>query len=196
MPTDTPFPELLAQLRAGNDAAVREFVASYEPFIRRSLRRRMARLQRHAIADSDDLCQSVLGSFLVRVAAGEYELGEVADLERLLVTMVRNKVAALARNESAERRNHARLRLLESGEDLSGDSLDDPARQIAGRDLLAQVRARLSTEDCALLDHRQQGRSWDEIAALVGGSAVVLRKRWSRAIQAVAAELGLEFDDE
>src|SRR5437763_6174216 len=121
MATARPFPELLLMLRAGNDAAVREFVATYEPFIRRSLRRRMARTQRHAVADSDDLCQSVLGSFLIRVAAGEYELAEPGDLERVLLTMIRNKVAALARGEAAQLRNHTRLRLLESGEDSSGD---------------------------------------------------------------------------
>lgn len=192
----TPFPELLARLRAGDEGAVREFVGTYEPFIRRAIRRRSARGPRHAVADSDDLCQSVLGSFLIRVAAGEYDLDGHADLERLIVTIVRNKVAALARREAGQPRSHPRMRLFESGEDPSGDSLDDPARVVAARDLLAAVLRRLAPADRALLEHRQAGRTWDEIAALVGETAVALRQRLSRATRAAAVELGLEDADE
>jgi DNA-directed RNA polymerase specialized sigma24 family protein len=125
MSTPTPLPDLLARLRTGDVGAVREFVGAYEPFTRRAIRRRAARGPRYAVADSDDLCQSVLGSFLIRFAAGEYDLDGHADLERLIVTIVRNKVAALARREAGQPRNHPRMRLLESGEDPSGASLED-----------------------------------------------------------------------
>jgi RNA polymerase sigma-70 factor (ECF subfamily) len=196
MAEPTPFPELLVRLRRGEEDAVREFIGAYEPFIRRSLRRRMARGRRFAVADSDDLCQSVLAGFLVRAAAGEYDLAEASDLERLLVGMIRNKVAALARREAHRQGDRVRFRLLESGEDPAGDSGEDPARVVAARDLLAQVRERLAPQERILLDHRQAGRSWDEVAAVVGESAAVLRKRLSRALRAVAVELGLETPDE
>jgi DNA-directed RNA polymerase specialized sigma24 family protein len=197
MADPSPFPELLARLRAGDADAVGEFVAAYEPFIRRSLRRRMARGARYPVADSDDLCQSVLGSFLLRVAAGEYHLADAADLERLLVTMVRNKVAAVARREGGGPIVRASPRPeAERDDDPSGDSIDDPARVVAARDLLGEVRRRLAPDDLALLDRRQAGESWEAIADAVGGTAVALRKRLSRALRAITDQLGVGWDDE
>lgn len=197
MAEPSPFPELLKRLRAGDAGAVREFVAAYEPFIRRSLRRRMARGPRYPIADSDDLCQSVLGSFLIRVAAGEYRLTEAADLERLLMTMVRNKVAAVARREGTGPIVRASPRPdSECSDDPSGDSIDDPARIVAARDALAEARRRLTRDDLVLLDRRQAGQSWEEIAEALGGSPTALRKQLSRALRVISDQLGLGYDDE
>lgn len=196
MPNNRLFAEQIARLRAGDDAAVREFVALYEPFIRRSLRRRLARSKLQAVADSGDLCQSVLGSFLIRVAAGEYELATAEDLQKLLMTMAKNKMAALLRREHTQKRDHNRVKLLESGDDISNDSAEDPARRAADNDLLEQVRRRLNEEEKDLFQKRQAGQTWEMIAEEGDGSAVVLRKRLSRALKRVAIELGLENDDE
>ena len=157
----------------------------------------MSRVPRYPIADSDDLCQSVLGSFLVRAAAGEYHLVGAADLERLLMTMVRNKVAAVARREGAGPVGRASPRPDARGaEDPSGDSVTDRARIVAARDTLAAVRRRLSRDDLALLDRRQAGESWEGIAVALGGSPVALRKRLSRALRVVSDDLGSGWDDE
>ena len=59
--------------------------------------------------DSLDLCQAVLGSFFVRVAAGQYEVDAPEQLLKLLATMLRNKVSKLARHEQAERRDQRRV---------------------------------------------------------------------------------------
>ena len=68
------FVDFLARLRLGDDDAIRSFVSKYEPFIRRTLRFRIARASLQTAADSVDVCQSVLGGFLLRLAAGDYTI--------------------------------------------------------------------------------------------------------------------------
>ncbi len=67
------FADLIGRVRAGDEAAAAELVRRYEPAIRRSARLRLNQRLRRAF-DSLDLAQAVLGSFFVRVAAGQYEL--------------------------------------------------------------------------------------------------------------------------
>src|ERR1700722_18387026 len=85
--------ELLPGIRSGDEAAAVEFVRVYAPFVRMAVRARMRLAQLRRIADSSDLCQSVLGSFLVRAALGQYELTCEDDLRALLGVMAANKVA-------------------------------------------------------------------------------------------------------
>src|SRR5437762_360181 len=99
MDNQQSFDDLLTRLRRGDEAAVREFVSTYEPYIRRAIRPRLVRAGLRAAADSADICQSVLGSFLIRLAGGEYELHSAAGLEKLLLTIARRKFAALTRRE-------------------------------------------------------------------------------------------------
>lgn len=189
------FDELLARLRRGEDGAVREFVATYEPYIRRAIRPRLVRAGLRAAADSADICQSVLGSFLIRIACGEYELHSAGDLEKLLVTIARRKFAALTRREYAERRDRRRVLAILSDHDPV-DPGTDPGQDLLLRDVVEQVRQRLADEERALFESRQKGQSWEAIARQRNDSAVLLRKRLSRALHRVAVELGLEDRDE
>ena len=190
-----PFEELLARVRAGDTTAVRQLVEEYEPFIRRSIRPRLERLNLRAAADSVDLCQSVMGSFLIRTLAGDFQFDSRTDLERLLSTITKRKFAALARREFAERRDRRRVVDLISGSHLI-DRQALPGDQAAASDLFVEIRRRLSVEELQLLDARQAGKNWDEIALAAGISAVLLRKRLSRALHRVSVELGFEDDDE
>src|SRR3712207_3852792 len=97
MPDDDSFADLLARVRAGDPAAAAALVRKYEPAIRVAVRAHLVDpgLRRHF--DSMDVCQSVLGSFFVRAAAGQYDVGSPAQLVGLLVKMTRNKVAMRAR---------------------------------------------------------------------------------------------------
>jgi DNA-directed RNA polymerase specialized sigma subunit, sigma24 homolog len=195
MSDHVPFEELLVQVAHGDEAATRQFVAQYEPFIRRAIRPRLNRTQLRAAADSADVCQSVLRSFVIRLAAGQFEIGSTADLEKLLLSMARNKFAMLARREYAQRRDRGRLCSLTSDHDQPESPAADPVTIASDRDLLEQVRCRMTEEEATLFAFRQQGKSWDDIASAVGENAVPLRKRLSRAIARVAAELGLEGVD-
>jgi DNA-directed RNA polymerase specialized sigma24 family protein len=54
------------------------------------------------------------------------------------------------------------------------------------------VRQRLSEADRQLVELRSQGRSWDEIALSLGGTAGARRNQLARALDRVAAELNLD----
>src|SRR5437588_6308118 len=88
------------RVRAGDQEAAAELVRRYEPEIRLEvrtwLRLRNPRLRR--VFDSMDVCQSVLGSFFVRAAVGEFDLERPEQLIRLLVGMARNKLAERVRH--------------------------------------------------------------------------------------------------
>ncbi len=51
---------------------------------------------------------------------------------------------------------------------------------MAGRELLDQVRSRLTDEERLLADRRGEGRPWDGIAAELGGTAESRRKQLAR----------------
>jgi RNA polymerase sigma-70 factor (ECF subfamily) len=59
----------------------------------------------YRLFDSMDVCQSVLVSFFLRAAAGQYDLERPEQLVRLLITMTRNKLASAARQHHRQRRD-------------------------------------------------------------------------------------------
>ena len=69
-----------------------------------------------------------------------------------------------------------------------------PHAQQRGRhaQALEEARRRLSPEELSLLERREQGREWTEIAAELGSSPEAVRKRLARAIDRVAHDLGLD----
>src|SRR5438477_170286 len=67
-----------------------------------------------------------------------------------------------------------------------------PSRQVAAEELLHEARRRLTEGERRLADFRADGRDWADIAAELGESPVVLRKRFSRALDRVTRELGLD----
>jgi RNA polymerase sigma-70 factor (ECF subfamily) len=186
------FRALIARVRAGDAAAAAELVRCYEPAIRRAARVRLVDSRLERLLDSMDICQSVLGSFFVRVAAGQYELEKPEQLIKLLVTMARNKLADEARAHAAECRDARRV--VEGG--LEGAEVSDgspsPSEELTCEELLKEFRNRLSESERDLADRRARGQDWAAIAAELGGSAEALRKKLNRAVERVTHELGLE----
>jgi RNA polymerase sigma-70 factor (ECF subfamily) len=194
MSADSSFADLIRRVRAGDDTAATELFHRYEPAIRRSARLRLnPRLRR--VCDSLDLCNAVLGSFFVRVAAGQYEVDSPEQLLKLLATMVRNKLSKLARHEQAERRDQRRVAPGSAEEHDLPAGQASPSRVVAARELLAETQRRLSAEEQRLFELRQQGLDWAAIADAVGGSPEARRKQLARAVERVAGELGLEDAD-
>ena len=182
---------MVGRIRRGDDAAAAELVRRYEPAIRRAVRLQLRDPRLRSLLDSTDVCQSVLASFFVRAAAGQYELDRPSQLTRLLVVMARNKLASQARRPHVVRR--------EPGPGLGpGDEEGplapgpSPSQQAAWRDLLQEVRNRLSEEERQLVDRRGREQEWSQIAAELGGSPEALRKKLARALDRVARQLGLE----
>jgi RNA polymerase sigma-70 factor (ECF subfamily) len=197
------FQDLIRRVRAGDEQAATELVRRYEPAIRRAARVRLVDTRLNRLLDSMDICQSVLASFFVRTALGQYELETPDQLLRLLATMTRNKLANQAKGLRAARRDFRRVKAQDdtAGDEDSSDmgrieglagSGPTPSRVIAARELLEEARRRFSPDEFLLLKRREQGHEWAEIATELGSSPEAIRKRLTRAIDRVAHELELD----
>src|SRR5438552_13350345 len=109
MADDKSFAQFIRRIRAGDAQAAVQLLQEYESAIRLEVRLRLRDSRLRRLFDSMDICQSVLGSFFVRAAAGQYDLDQPEQLLKLLVAMVRNKVAYQARKQHAQRRDQRRL---------------------------------------------------------------------------------------
>jgi DNA-directed RNA polymerase specialized sigma24 family protein len=136
------------------------------------------------------VCLSVFASFFVRVALGQYELEQPEQLRRLLGVMARNKIANRAEHEQAERRDYRR-HTADAGEVQAASPDPTPSWLAVSRELLENAHRRLAPEERRMLDMREEGHGWPEIAAELGGSPEALRKRFERAVERVVEELGL-----
>jgi RNA polymerase sigma factor (sigma-70 family) len=192
MTDDNTFADFLQRIRAGDEQAAAELVNRYESAVRVEVRMRLADSRLRRVFDSMDLCQSVLASFFVRVAAGQYHLERPEQLVRLLVTIARNKVASQARRQQAQRRDQRRdVAVDREGWEPAGAE-PSPSRVVSGRELLAELRRRLTPEELRVADLRAEGRQWAEIAAALGGTAQARRRQLARALDRVAAQVDLE----
>jgi DNA-directed RNA polymerase specialized sigma24 family protein len=97
------FRELLKGVRAGDNASIEEFLRDYEPYVRRVVRARIRITHLRRLADTVDFCQLVMGSFLIWVAVGQFEIEDSGQLRGLLGRIARNKVATLARKPEFNR---------------------------------------------------------------------------------------------
>jgi RNA polymerase sigma factor (sigma-70 family) len=184
------FESFIRRIRAGDERAARELVERYEPVIRREVRMRLRDPRLYRRLDWADICQSVMASFFVRAASGQYDLDQPDQLLRLLVVMTRNKLSKQERRHRAGRRDYRRAE--------PGDAADlerqaavtpSPSRLVAGRELLQTVLSRFSEEERMLVDLRAQGYEWAEISTRVGGTPGALRKQLARAVDRVEQDL-------
>lgn len=189
------FPDFIQRIRAGDDRAAEELVRRYEPLIRREVRLRIEDERLNRAFDSMDVCQSVLASFFVRAATGEYDLEEPQNLIRLLVTMARNKLASKARLEHRRRRDSRRVTTTDP-EALNEllDGQPSPSEILSRRELLERMQAALTDEEREIANLRGQGLGWEQIAARLGGNGNTRRMQLTRGIERVARDLGLEDD--
>ncbi len=119
---ESVFAGLMERVRQGDEQAAAELVRTYEPVIRRAIRFRLTNASMRNALDSMDICQSVLGSFFIRAASGQYEVNEPEDLQKLLTAMARNKFKFQVRKQHAQRRDQRRI---DAGADVN---------TLAGRD--------------------------------------------------------------
>ena len=188
---DDSFRDLVRRVRGGDDAAAAELVRHYGETLRRAVRARLTDRLR-GLLDLSGIYQSVLASFFVRAAAGQYDLDSPGQLVRLLEAMARHKLLRQVERLRADRRDYARCPEggFEAGE--PADSAPGPDEVAEGRELLAQFLSRLSEPERRLADLRALGRSWKDIAGEVGGNPDALRIQFTRAVNRVARELGLD----
>lgn len=187
-----PFRELMARVRQGDQEAATELVTRYEPTIRRVVRIRLTNTSLHPLLDSMDICQSVMASFFVRAASGQYTLETPDHLIKLLSTIARSKLAFQMRKQQAQRRDHRRVTPLGSDAGQLAAPGTSPSKQVEARELLAEAHRRLTEEEHRIIALRKQGLKWEGVAEELGGSADEMRKKLTRALDRVVQELQLE----
>jgi RNA polymerase sigma-70 factor (ECF subfamily) len=193
MAEEASFSDLINRVRSGDEHAAAELVRRYEPAIRRVVRFRLAPSLRR-FCDSVDICQAVLGKFFVYAANGELELETPEHLMNLLAAMARNEVLKEARKQRAARRDHRRDTGGAVEEREVAAAGETPSQEVAARELLHEVRRRLTGEERRLAELRSAGHDWAAVAAEVGGSPEALRKQLTRAVARAMRQLGLDED--
>jgi RNA polymerase sigma factor (sigma-70 family) len=190
MNDDATFAGFIRRIRDGDEQAARELVERYEPVIRREVKMRLRDPRLYRRFDWTDICQSVMASFFLRAASGQYELDQPDQLMRLLVVMTRHKLSKQERRHRAEKRDY---RLLDDRDPayLEGKPGADPtpSRLIAGRELLEAFRVRLSADERKLADLRAEGYEWAEISIRLGGTPQARRMQLARAVSRVERQL-------
>jgi RNA polymerase sigma factor (sigma-70 family) len=194
---DPPFAEFLRRVRAGDEWAAVEFVRRYEPALRLEIRMRLRAPRLRRLLEPADLCQSVLKSFFIRAALGQYDLDSPENLLALLRRMARNKVAQQVRRQQAQRRDLRRDVSLNADNKPEVRATDpSPSRIAIGREMLDAFRGRLTADERGVADLRAQGCAWIEIARELGGTPQARRKQLARAVARAARELGLDEDQD
>jgi RNA polymerase sigma factor (sigma-70 family) len=191
MDSDQSFENLLDRVRQGDEPASAELVRLYEAEVRRFVRYRMQGPRMRRLLDSLDVCQSVFAKFFACVGAGKFELHHPRQLQQLLLKFANNKLLDHYRKQAAVR--HGGVVKIE-GEtvDWVADPATQPTTQVENRELVDLLRSRLSADEQGLLDQWMNGEDWPAIAAPIGLSAEAVRKRFTRAIDRAAKELGWE----
>jgi RNA polymerase sigma-70 factor (ECF subfamily) len=189
MPDTPSFQELIRRVRAGDQQAAAEVIRLYDPILRSVVRVRLRHVALQQYFDSMDIRQSVLANFFHRAAQGEFELDTPEQLQRLLVTMARNKFVDYLRRFLTEGRDLGQVGPMPEGVSLPG-SAPLPDELVANRELLAEIRRRLSTEERYLFDRFFGDQaSWDEIGGEVAKAAPAVRMQLRRALDRILEEL-------
>ncbi len=189
---DDDFTDLIARVRSGDQAAAAEIVTNYESLIRREVRMRLEDARLRRVLDSMDVVQSVMASFFVRSAIGEYDLDDPKQLIRLLITMTKNKVASAARREHRQKRDQRRTTSDDAALLGVAQQGESPSQIASGNEMIARAKELLGQDERQMAELRAQGQSWDEIAQEMGGTAQARRVQFSRAVDRVSKLIGIE----
>lgn len=196
MSEDLPFAEWIARVRHGDADSAAELVRRYERAVRVAIRVRLVDPNLRRQFDSLDICQSVMCSFFVRAAAGQFELAEPGQLVGLLVKMAQNKLYMQVRRHGQQKRDAGRSIDWDETVAPVADPQPGPATIVAAREQLAALMNQLSHAEQAIARRRAEGQGWAEIAADLGESPQAVRMRLTRAIGRVASHLGLDDGDD
>ena len=188
----TAFAALMQRVRSGDQDAACLLVKQYESLIRREVRLRLEDQHLRRVFDSMDVCQSVLGSFFVRTALGEYDLDDPRQLIMLLVKMARNKVASVARHEQRMKRDHRRIDADPAAINAAEAQEGSPFQALIRNEMLQKARAMLTDEELQIANCRSENMSWEQIAAKMGGTPQGRRMQLSRALNRIRSEIGFE----
>src|SRR5262249_5210262 len=130
-------------------------------------------------------------AFFRRIGEARYRFDAPSDLLRLLATMIRNKLLQHAEAEQAACRDRHRRSDIPVEERQLADPASTPSEEVADRELRLEAGRRLHPSERRLLELRQQGNDWADIAEVLGGTPEALRKKLCRALGRIRVALGL-----
>jgi RNA polymerase sigma-70 factor (ECF subfamily) len=192
MSVDDRFLELLHRVRCGDADAASELVDEYSLAIRIAVRTRLSDPALRRQFDSMDVCQSVLGSFFLRMATGMYQIEQPAQLVALLMAIARKKLAMRVRRELQQCRNARRGISLNAAAHQPSARGPDPAQAVMHAELVDQAYALMDADTREVAHRRTDDATWPEIAAAMGGTAEGRRKQYQRALQRIAVALNVD----
>ena len=190
MPEQSQFQDLIRRVRDRDEAAAAELVKRYESAIRRVIRINLRDARMRRVLDSMDICQSVLASFFVRTALGQYELESPEQLLNLLVTIARNKLT----NKTRAAGRSARLSPRGGRRGTAGllDPASDPSEQASAREILEKVRAGLNEDERYLAEQSRPGPRLEGAGRGAGRHAGSRPQEAHPRLDRVMADLGLD----
>jgi RNA polymerase sigma factor (sigma-70 family) len=180
MPNDDEFAELLRRARAGESAAIRDFLSQFEQEVRTMVRSRLPRKLRTQF-DSTDFVQSVWQSFFVESDSRDFD--NVEHVRRFLFGMVRNKVREqhrrLTRTEKYDLAREERLYVRRGDREVPREVVSpdpSPSAAVQATDRMAQLTAGRSPLEIEVLTLRRQGLTFVEIAERTGINERAVRR--------------------
>jgi len=186
----------MERVRQGDEEAAAELHRTYCEAVQRMIRVRMTTRGLRRQMDSSDVCQSVFADFFVRMAIGQYDLSEPAELVKLLSTMARNRVFHHSQRHKAAIRDVRRVEEAAVEDFGLAAAQETPSAIVSTRELVERFQSRLTPEERQIVERRRMGKTWDEIGTDLARTAEAVRKQYERAIDRVSRELGLgDFAD-
>jgi RNA polymerase sigma factor (sigma-70 family) len=192
MCTPATFQELMVRVLRHDSEATTVMVKRYGPAIHREVRMMLlTRSYLRRTIDSEDIVQSVLANFFLRLEMGELDLQEPEQLVALLREMARNRVRDKVRHRRALRRNGAREQYgTQVLEEARADE-STPSQIVFFEEMLGKARNLLTPHEREIAELRCARVGWEQIARQLHESPEALRKQFSRAMDRVVKELGL-----
>jgi len=175
MAENSSFDDLMARLRAGDEAAASQVFHQFGNRLIALARSRLGSLPRHK-QDPEDVLQSVMKSFFLRQADGQFDLDDWDNLWSLLVQITVRKCGRRIRYFRRECRDVQRERPYGPAADDSGPDWEaaaaepTPLEAATLAELVEHVMGQLNEGERRMLMLSLQGYSAAEISAEVGRS--------------------------
>jgi RNA polymerase sigma factor (sigma-70 family) len=191
--SERPSAELLAGLRAGDDAAAAEVYARYAERLLALARSRLsARLARRF--DPDDVLQSAYRSFFVRAERGDFQVAASGDLWRLLAAIVIRKLRKQVKRHRAALRSVEREETAGPAGELAAETPEPTAADVlVAAEELSWLLAQLAPQQRAAVEQRLGGAELQPIAERLGVNERTVR-RWLAMAENLLIERGAQLD--
>ncbi|MGC8638700.1 MAG: RNA polymerase sigma factor [Isosphaeraceae bacterium] len=173
MGDDSNISELIARAKAGDEAAIREFLTRFEPEVRIIVRGHLPRALRTRF-DSLDFVQSVWETFFAQLRERPDNFENVQHLRGFLAGVARNKVYAEHRRQTAQKHSIAReepLYIRRGNREVEREVVSPehtPSKEMQASERLAQLIAGCTPLEVQVITLRHDGMTFEQIASRTG----------------------------